>query len=163
MQINLFLFCFVFFPWLQQLEVPGPGIEPTPWQPPEPQQRQCQILNLLSHQGIPCMYISSLHLETALYIALIPFFFFFFFGLYRVALMAYGGSQARGLIGSVATSLCQSHSNMGSSCVCDPHHSSWQHRILNLLSKDRDRTCNLMVLVGFINHWAMTGSPMKYL
>ena len=31
--------------------------------------------------------------------------------------MAYGGSQARGLIGAIATSLCQSHSNMGS----EPH------------------------------------------
>ena len=28
--------------------------------------------------------------------------------------VAYGGSQARGLIGDVATSLSQSHSNMGS-------------------------------------------------
>ena len=27
---------------------------------------------------------------------------------------AYGGSQARGLIGAVAASLCQSHSNAGS-------------------------------------------------
>ena len=27
---------------------------------------------------------------------------------------AYGGSQARGLIGAVAASLCQSHSNSGS-------------------------------------------------
>ena len=28
--------------------------------------------------------------------------------------MAYGASQARGLIGAVATGLCQSHSNVGS-------------------------------------------------
>ena len=31
--------------------------------------------------------------------------------------MAYGDSQARGQIGAVATSLCQSHSNAGS----EPH------------------------------------------
>ena len=31
------------------------------------------------------------------------------------------------------------------SCICNLHHSSWQHRILNPLSKARDRTCNLMV------------------
>ena len=37
--------------------------------------------------------------------------------------MAYGGSQARGVIGAVASSL---------------HHSSQQHRILNPLSKARD-------------------------
>ena len=29
--------------------------------------------------------------------------------------------------------------------VFDPHHSSWQPRILNPLNKARDRTCNLMV------------------
>ena len=29
--------------------------------------------------------------------------------------------------------------------VCDLHHSSWQRRILNPLSKGRDRTRNLMV------------------
>ena len=28
--------------------------------------------------------------------------------------------------------------------VCDLHHSSWQHRILNPLSQSRDRTRNLM-------------------
>ena len=41
------------------------------------------------------------------------FFFFFFclFAIARAAPMAYGGSQARGQIGAVATSLHQSHSN----------------------------------------------------
>ena len=32
----------------------------------------------------------------------------------RAAPVAYGGSQARSLIGAVAASLCQSHSNVGS-------------------------------------------------
>ena len=43
--------------------------------------------------------------------------FFFFFGLFAIswaAPMAYRGSQARGLIGAVATSLHQSYSNAGS-------------------------------------------------
>ena len=45
---------------------------------------------------------------------------FFFFCLFlsfcplRAAPAAYGGSQARGLIGAVAASLCQRHSNAGS-------------------------------------------------
>ena len=39
------------------------------------------------------------------------FFFFFFFGLLRATPVAYGGSQARGLIGAVAASLRHSHSN----------------------------------------------------
>ena len=37
--------------------------------------------------------------------------FFFFFGLFRAVTVAYGGSQARGRIGTVATSLYHCHSN----------------------------------------------------
>ena len=51
------------------------------------------------------------------------FFFFFFFFLFRAAPEAYGGSQARGGIGTAATGL---------------HHSSQQRWIPNLLSKVRD-------------------------
>ena len=45
------------------------------------------------------------------------FLFFFFFGLSRPAPLAYGSSQARGLIRVVVTSLRQSHSNARS----EPH------------------------------------------
>jgi len=48
---------------------------------------------------------------------LFSFFLFFFFGLFAFSMTAhtaYGGSQARGLIGAVATGLHQSHSNAGS-------------------------------------------------
>ena len=44
------------------------------------------------------------------------FFFFFFFCLFAFSMaasVACGGSQARGLIGAVATGLRQSHSNTG--------------------------------------------------
>ena len=41
-------------------------------------------------------------------------FFFFFLTFLWAAPTAYGGSQARGLIGAVATGLRQSHSNAGS-------------------------------------------------
>ena len=41
-------------------------------------------------------------------------FVLFHFLLFRAPLMAYGGSQARGLIRAVATGLHQSHSNSGS-------------------------------------------------
>ena len=44
-------------------------------------------------------------------------FFVFFF---RIALMAYGGSQARGHIGAVAAGLCHSHSNAGSKLHLQP-------------------------------------------
>ena len=59
--------------------------------------------------------------------------------------MAYGSSQARGRIAAVATGLRQSHSNADPSLVCNLHHSSRQHRILNPLSEARDQTCNLTV------------------
>ena len=42
------------------------------------------------------------------------FFFFFFLLLFRAAPTAPGRSQARGRIGTVATGLHHSHSNMGS-------------------------------------------------
>ena len=45
------------------------------------------------------------------------------------------------------------------SCICDLNHTSWQRRILNPLSKARDQTSNLMVPVGFVNHYATTGTP----
>ena len=48
---------------------------------------------------------------------------FFFFGLFafsRAAPVAYGGFQARGLIGAVVTSLRQSHSNIGSKSRLQP-------------------------------------------
>ena len=85
------------------------------------------------------------------------YYFFFYFCLFVVIVVvvvvaiswaapaAYGGSQARGLIGAVATGLRQSHSNAGSEPHRNLHHSSRQRRIVNPLSKGRDRTCNLMV------------------
>ena len=46
--------------------------------------------------------------------------FFFFFVFSRATLAAYGGSQARGRVGAVATSLYQSHSNAGSELCLQP-------------------------------------------
>ena len=47
-------------------------------------------------------------------------FFFFFFLLFRGTLVAYRGSQARGQIRTLATSLHQSHSNAGSELCLPP-------------------------------------------
>ena len=74
--------------------------------------------------------------------------------------MAYGGSQAKGLIGAVAAGLRQSHSRMGSSRVCNLHHSSW---ILNPLSKARDWTRNFMVPRWIRFHGAMMGTLLALL
>ena len=47
-------------------------------------------------------------------------FFFCLFGISWATLVAYGGSQAKGSIGAVATGLCQSHSNAGSEPCLQP-------------------------------------------
>ena len=105
-----------------------------------------------------CFY-NSLFIFTC---AILFFYYIFlsFFGSFsRAALAAYGGSQTRGLIRAVvAAGLCQSHSNTGSEPHLRPTPYSQQHWILNPLGKARDWTCNLMFLVGFINHWAMMGT-----
>ena len=44
------------------------------------------------------------------------------------------------------------------SCVCDLHHSSWQHWILNPLSEARDQTRNLMVSSGIRFYCATMGT-----
>ena len=45
---------------------------------------------------------------------------YIFFSLIRAALAAYGGSQARGLIGAAAAGLHLSHSNAGSGLCLQP-------------------------------------------
>ena len=76
-----------------------------------------------------------------------PSLIFLFILLFRAALTAHGGSQARGRIGAVADDL---------------HHSSQQCRILNPLSKARDWTCNLMLLSWISFSCATTGTPISY-
>ena len=61
--------------------------------------------------------ISELFYKIFFFLTSFFFFFFFFFCIFRAAPAAYGGSQARGLIGAVAAGLHHSHSNMGS----EPH------------------------------------------
>ena len=60
-----------------------------------------------------------IHLEfTMIHLNSLYYFFNFVFLLFLwAASVAYGGSQARGLIGAVAAGLHQSHSNTGS----EPH------------------------------------------
>ena len=44
--------------------------------------------------------------------------------------------------------------------VCDLHHSSWQHRILNPLSEARDQTCNLVVPSQIHFCYTVMGTPI---
>ena len=48
------------------------------------------------------------------------------------------------------------------SCVCDLHHSSWQHWIPDSLSKARDRTCILMDTSQIHFCCATTGTPITH-
>ena len=56
-------------------------------------------------------YLSKYSLGGVIYIYI---YIFYLFAISWAASEAYGGSQARGLIGAVAAGLHQSHSNLGS-------------------------------------------------
>ena len=135
--LNQNITIFWLHPWY--VKVPRPGIEPVQQQQPKVQQWQHWILNSLSCQGTPK-----------------PDFFFWSF---RASPAAYGGSQARGQIGAVASNLCHSHSKAGSNPLSNLHHRSRQRWILNPLSKARDQTCVLMDTSQIRFCWATMGTP----
>ena len=68
-------------------------------------------INLLGLQND--ILILFLHLIVGM-LLFIYLFIFCLFAISWAAPAAYGGSQARGVIGAVAAGLCQSHSNAGS-------------------------------------------------
>ena len=75
-------------------------------------------------------------------------YFYFIFCLFAVswaAPTAYGGSQARSLIGAVAAGLHQSHSDAGSEPHLRPTPQLTAMPDCQQLSKGRDQTHNLMV------------------
>ena len=91
------------------------------------------ILCLLSLKSVPCQSIIFNILK------------FFAFCLFRAALWHMEvprlGVQWELLLLAYTTATAMRDPGR----ICDLHHSSWQHRILNPLSKGRDRTRNLMV------------------
>ena len=86
------------------MEVPRPGIKSELQLLPVPQLRQSWILNLLQHSG--------LHFNVMNTIVEFANLSLFFFNLFGTALLAYGGSQARGPIGAIATSHSHTHSSV---------------------------------------------------
>ena len=110
------------------------------------------VFNLFLDPYIETYFQQSLLIQLFIYLL--------FFCLCRVAAMAYGDSQARGLIGATAANLCQSHRMPDQSHVCNLHHSSRQCWILNPLSEARDRTCNLTVPSQICFCCAMTGTSV---
>ena len=85
--------------------------------------------------------------------------FFFFFGLFRPAPVAYGGSQARGLIRATAVGYARATATPDPSCICDLYHRSRQHRILNPLSEARDKPATSWFLMGFVSTEPWWESP----
>ena len=57
------------------------------------------------------LYFHILHLHLS---SVLNYYYYYYFCLVRATPEAYGGSQARGLMGAVAPGLCHSHSNTGS-------------------------------------------------
>ena len=106
------------------------------------------------------MSLLSLHLPNSFFLFVC---LFVFFAISWAASVAYGGSQARGLIGAVAASLRQSHSNAGSELCLQPTPQLTASQIFNPLSKARDRTRNLMVPSRIHFCWATMGTPVKLL
>ena len=115
----------------------------------------CKIYKCVSPRGTRIWQrnhsepISGIHNDYILCLHVFWIFFFFvcvcLFAISWGTPVAYGGSQARGLIGAVATGLRQSHTMPDLSHVCDLYHSTRQRQILNPRSKASDQTHNLMV------------------
>ena len=86
-------------------------------------------------------------------------FFFFFLGpqLWHMEFPRLGGQ-----IGTAAAGLATATATWDLSHVCDLHHSSWQHRILNPLSETRDWTCILMDPSQVCYCWVTTGAPSAH-
>ena len=59
--------------------------------------------------------------------------------------------------------MSQPQATPDSSPICDLHHSSWQHRILNLLRKSRDQTQVLMDTSWVLYHCATRGTTSHHI
>ena len=99
---------------------------------------------------------------------LIPATLFFFsssFVFFRAAPALDGGSQVRGRIRAAAASpYATARAALDPSCVCELHHRSWQHWILNPLSDARDRTHMLLGASWVCNLLSHSGnSPSTHL
>ena len=86
---------------------------------------------------------------------------FFFFLLFRAALTAYGGFQARGPLELQLPAYTRATATQDPSCTRDLHHSSQQHWILNTLSETRGWTCILDTSqIRFC--WATRGTQLPF-
>ena len=100
-----------------------------------------------------CATVGTPQLKLFIYL----FIYFCFFAISWATPAAYRDSQARGLIGAVATSLCHSHSHsqIQAMSVTQLTRQRW---ILDPLSEARDGTCNLMVPSWICFHCTTEGT-----
>ena len=84
-------------------------------------------------------------------VSILYFFFFFFFGLSRAVHVAYGGSQAKGLIGIVAAGLQHSHSNARSELCLTYTTAHGNARSLTHWPRPGIKTMSSWILVRFVS------------
>ena len=89
----------------------------------------------------PCTGIYTIFNPKGLNLYVLFYFIFDLFAFSRATPAAYGDSQVRGQIRAYT----RATATQDPSHICNLHHSSRQHWILNPLSKARDQTSNLMV------------------
>ena len=77
------------------------------------------------------------------------------FCLFRATPTAYGGSQASGPVGAVASGLHHSHRTWDLSCVCDLQ---LMARSLTLWARLGIKPVSSWIPVGFVSRWAMKGT-----
>ena len=110
---------------------------------------------------IPCLYLSY---SYCIYIYVFIFIYLFiYFCLFRAAPTAYGGSQARGLIGAVVAGLYHSCSNMGSELHLLPTPQLTAMPDPKPMEQGQDRSCNLMVPSRIHFCCAIMGTPVLYM
>ena len=112
-----------------------------------------------SQEISPQTFISPLIFSLAHYCSFYIYIYIWFFCLLRATPVAYGGSQARSLIGTAAASLRHSHSNPRSKPCLRPIPQLKQCQILNPLSEARDWTHHLVVPSQIRFFWATMGPP----
>ena len=112
------------------------------------------------------LYFNALVFSFTFFVCLFVLFCFVFclFAISWAALMAYGGSQARGRIGAIADGLRQSHSNEGSEprLQLTPQLTAMPDLQPTKRGQGWNPQPHTWFLVRFVNHWATTGTPFYY-
>ena len=139
-----------------QIAVPGLTLYPTFFYPflKLGMERYRRIFNFLD------FYLLGFVIKFVLICSFVHLFIYSH--LFRAAPVAFGGSQARGPFGAVASGLYHSHSNTGSESCLWPTSQFTAHWILNPLSKARDWTCAFIDASWMCFCWAMTETPILY-